>query len=276
MKTNLTIKIVAVIILASLLCFVIASCGNKAADPDTTSAVLTDAPETERGSDSETEEDTASDALKSEDVLDENGKLTGRNYYNEEGYLISREIYDEAGRTVEYTTFNPSGDVSTSMKYTYLSGNEIINYTFEIYEYEKGALTQLVTRRYDGDDLLLSVLVTDGAGERVESYAYEYDDAGRMIEEVRADSKNVRTSVTEYEYGEDGYVSRTTYRTGSGKLSSYTEYDRDSDGKALKDYNYDADGNMTSYVEYVYDDNGEVAETHEYMPDEDGEFVEIG
>ena len=278
MKSNRMIKMIAAVILASFLCCTLPACGDgkESVSSDTGSIVQTDTSDVTTDGTPDSVPDTAYDALKSEDILDENGKITGKNFYNAEGYLISREIYDVAGRTVEYTTFNPSGDVSTSTKYMFLSGDKIDHYTFEIYEYEKGDLTRVVSRRYSGDDLLLSVRETDGAGEQIESFIYDYDDAGRMIREERADSKNVRASVTEYEYGEDGQVSRTVYKTGSGKLSTYTEYERDDRGKVTRDNNYDADGNLISYVEYVYDDKGEVAETHEYVPDEDGNFVEFG
>ena len=157
--------------------------GGEAETSDTRS------PETAAKSD--TSPDTASDSLKSEDIFDENGKTVGKNYYNSEGYLISRETYDFAGRVAEYTTFNPSGDVSTSTKYTYVSDDKIAQYTFEIYEYEKGALKQLVRRLYNADDLLISVTVTDGNGDKVESFNYEYDENGRMTKESRIDAKNI-------------------------------------------------------------------------------------
>ena len=265
MKTNRLIELSSLLLICVLICVFLFSCG-KTGDVNTAS-------DTAASAAADPASETGADSLKAEDILDGNGMVTGKNYYNADGYLISREIYDEAGRTVEYTTFNPSGDPSTSTKYNYLSGDKANTYVFEIYEYEKGALKQLVTRLYNGDDLLLSVLVTDGNGERVESFTYEYDDSGRMIKESRANEKNVLSNVTEYEYGEDGYVSRTTYKTGSGKVGSYTEYERDANGKVLKDNNYDAEGNMTSYVEYVYDESGNVAETHEYLPDENGEFI---
>ena len=267
MRSNRLTIIIAAVLIAAFFCCMLFSCGAGGGTE------TSDARQTDTTSKGDTSPDTASDSLKSEDILDENGKTVGKNYYNSEGYLISRETYDLAGRVAEYATFNPSGDISTSTKYTYISDDKIVQYTFEIYEYEKGALKQLVRRLYNADDLLISVTVTDGNGERVESFNYEYDENGRMTKELRIDSKNILSNITEYEYGPDGNISRTTYKNGSGKVGSYTEYERDADGKVLKDNNYDADGNLTSYVEYVYDENGDVSETHEYIPDENGEFI---
>ncbi|MBQ7714419.1 MAG: hypothetical protein IJT70_00960 [Clostridia bacterium] len=255
---------VLAVLLITVLSLILASCGDESGKPEDTNVQVTESEsiDTEKPS-------TAS----IEDIVDENGNIIGKNYYDAEGIRVSSELYDSEGRTVMHTTYNADGTESTSTSYTFLGGNTPYQYEIARYEYENGKVSQITSTVYHLDGLPESAVITDGDNKQIEAFFYEYDDNGNLIKETHANDKHYYDEITEYVYGYYGEIAKVLYKDGSGELMSYTEYTYNADDNVEKELNYSAEGEMTSYVEYVYDESGSFVETREYVPDEEGNFI---
>ena len=168
---------------------------------------------------------------------DENGLMTEAIEGSTGGFYTGRKYsYDEEGRVIQIDSYllmdaydwrdaswQPNG--SQTKRYegqnlaetTYYTANGTLNYSY-VYEYDEAGR------------LIQEVEWSDGKPDR--SIIYEYDAAGRLIRDT---SSSGRIITTDYEYNAEGLLSKET-----NQYSGYVYY-----------YSYDQYGNLTEISRYA-------------------------
>lgn len=166
-------------------------------------------------------------------ITDANGNQTTQSY---------EYTYDADGNAITYEA-SYNGSVYNRVDYTYDDRGNMLSASSEV-----STGTTVTEYTYDENDLLLTMVSSCEETGDYSSYAYAYDEDGRVTLEQTYDAEGVLQSYIEHVYTEEnGSVTQTaTYYNGDG-----TE-----DGQVIA-YVYDELGNLAEQITTI---DGEVAE----------------
>lgn len=160
----------------------------------------------------------------------EDDKIVKEISYNEDGEIEYYNVidYDEQGREIGAVTFDPNGEQSGIMKWTY----------------DESGYTVLIEKEGSVEDEIINVTLNEnGDILKMENSSY-----GGIVEE--------------YEYDENGYLVKVVSTTGNA--STYTVYINDEKGKVLKAEHYGSEDNMFGYTRYYYNLRGKLVGEKEF------------
>jgi hypothetical protein len=166
-----------------------------------------------------------------------------------------RELsYSEDGRLLGETVFDAGGDVRERIVYTYdggfLTGRDVYNragrhvakktYTYtagglpesESFFNERGSLTMISRFRYDSRRNRVEWITTNGAGVRMASSQYRYEDGRLSAVFLRGGNGDITMTVS-VRYDGDGNRVMETYTNAGGRKEKETTFTYDEYGRLM-------------------------------------------
>lgn len=259
-------------IIALLLAFSLVFAGCTSADPDNDR-------DDERDEIRDHKEDKNND--KEQDNNDKNDdddnkvEIVPPVYENREVWLCVRattEQWDGSGTGVKEYEYDEFGNKISENNVTYGGGT-----TFEYDEYGNEirsrsylgdcAFSTYTEKTYDREGKLLTVVSSGDDGTVSSEYAYTYDDAGFVVDEVRKQHYNNTTYHYVITYNAE-HTEATIQSYKNDVPSGYTEETYNQNGDLLRSDSYGADGTWSSAVECEYDDQGRLSVEWKYSSSE--------
>ena len=172
------------------------------------------------------------------------------------GEEVSRTIVenDEHGEVIRQTAVSGESSMVTESELTYDESWNLIRRVDTVSE--NGTDMDIREYAYNPDHTLAEAVITSlRETSYVTSNAYEYDDAGRKILEIRTDSSGTVTHI-ETRYDENGRVTGTVTKNDAGETVQYGEVRYEENG-TVKQLTYFPDGTPSpSYTLTIYNEQG--------------------
>lgn len=161
---------------------------------------------------------------------------------------------DEHGEVIRQTAVSGENTMVTDSELTYDDAGNLIRRVDTVSE--NGTVMDIREYTYNPDHTLAEAVITSlRESSYVTSNAYEYDDAGRKILEIRTDSSGTVTRI-ETRYDENGRVTGTVTKNAAGETVQYGEVRYEENG-TVKQLTYFPDGTPSpSYTLTTYNEQG--------------------
>ncbi len=221
---------------------------------------------------------------------DEKGELYTADYYeyDEGGKEISRKNYSALGYTYEtYTEYDEAGN---RVNQKTLKDGQLIYYTeyaadreaYHVTYDENGELSSDETYEYDeyGNRTLYASREYAHDYSTVYHYEYQYDDAGRILEQAVTEAVNnewgssEEKTATSYRYDGAGNMVYT-YCGGEDMFYYWYEYEYDAAGNQLKRSSYNENGGLLEEDVYEYYADG-ICRSESHLDGSYTEYDEAG
>ncbi len=113
-------------------------------------------------------------------IYNEKGQLVGQSELNEKGELVSRTVieHDENGNDISLIQYNPKNEVTQRVVNTYDDQGRIIH------RLASGSFTRIYTYEYDEAGRLIDESTTDENNTLISRSSFHFDEAGRLINET--------------------------------------------------------------------------------------------
>ncbi len=130
---------------------------------------------------------------------DENGNETVRISYNDDGTVMERmeRKYDKNGNVLEVKTISSDGTEEIHAVYSYDEEGKLV----ELFYYSEGEKDTRCTYEYDENGNSAVECLYDARGNLTIMDSKSYDEAGRLIKNVRENKKYGIVTTEEYKYG---------------------------------------------------------------------------
>jgi YD repeat-containing protein len=140
---------------------------------------------------------------------------TGYSWYNADGGLEERAVYNynDKGNQISLVSYSNADSILQQLQWHYDEQGNIVAQT----AFENNHITETITYAYDAKGLTTLVLVKNEAGISTRHIRYQYDAAGRLIQEtwLDAEEKELDNYTSKYETDrQQNWVKKTTWRNG--------------------------------------------------------------
>lgn len=195
-------------------------------------------------------------------VLSMNGFLmakTGWEEHNLKGKVKERIL-------IYYKIEYKNGEPIKIMSLEHITKYNINGYKYEDCSYKADkALKFMLKYNYDDRGKLIEELFFNERIQFVNKKVYKYDDDEEtLIEELNYDAEGELRSKKEYKYDDNGNLIKDIIYNIAGMPTSYTEYKYDNNRNRIEWAGYLVDKTLIFKIQYTYDENGNWIETANY------------